>query len=672
MVTMPDGYFSRFDAAQDYERHLYRVGRVVQGAELNETQQASQDRLKRISDVLFSDGAVIRDAGINVNQSTGVTSLGAGVIYARGAMRGIAPATVTLPLSGLAVCGIYLQESVVTELEDPTLKDPAVAVRNFSEPGAARLRVRGVWGVQGDGTAGDFFAVYTVIDGVVQTTQPPPQIDAVALAIAAYDRDSTGGHYIAEGLRVSLLADSGGSQVYSLAAGNARVNGRQVLLPHARRVVYPAVPDLKTVLGETKLAVGGTERVNTSHFPIDSIDQVLITAQKEVTLTHGAFTGATDVLPDSAVAQIVAVNQGGTWNGSAFVGGVNYAVTTDFLFAADALNWAPAGSEPAPGSTYKVVYRHVKLVTPTSPDATGFTVAGAVVGTSIQINYKWRRPRVDRLCLDPAGVVVWVQGAPNDVAPRAPTVSAGMLSIATVKQTWDARRSVSNDGTRVQTMPQLEGLEAKVDNLFAVVSEHQLKTEAALSDPTTKRGIFVDNFENDNKRDAGVSQSAAVVDGALTLALTNVVVLTHSMDGPQALPLNAAGIYPVIQQTLRTGCMLVNPYQAFNPIPGSARIEPATDFWTAAATTWASPVTQRFTTVTEVIDRVESLGWLTRLLYQSRDVVVSTATELLSTRVTEAEFLRPIVINFTLEGFGAGENLAQVKFDGIPVSFSNP
>src|SRR4051812_36433978 len=108
--VMPDGYHDRFNASKNYERHLYREGFVVQGAELNETQISVLDRIRRISDVIFKDGAVIRDAGINVNQTTGETQLGGGVIYARGAMRGVAPRTVTIPLVGTVIVGIYLQE----------------------------------------------------------------------------------------------------------------------------------------------------------------------------------------------------------------------------------------------------------------------------------------------------------------------------------------------------------------------------------------------------------------------------------------------------------------------------------------------------------------------------------------------------------------------------------
>jgi Domain of unknown function (DUF4815) len=686
MVTMPDGYYTHFDAAKNRESILWRAGRVVQGAELSEEGDLSRHRLKQVADALFKDGAVIRDAGINVNQQTGLCSLAAGVIYARGAMRGVAPAAFTISLVGTVSVGIYLVDTVVTELEDPTLRDPAVAVRNYAAPGASRLVVTAVWGFAGDGQEGAFYPVYTVVDGVVVGQQPPPNIDAIALAIAAYDRDSTGGHYITSGFRLTALADGtagaeAGKQIYNLEAGNARVNGRQVLMTHAARVLYDPEPTqaLKVVLVESKTALGGTERVNTSHSPIFDIQQVSITTQKVVTTQkRGDVGNSADLLPDPSVVSIVAVNQGGTWNGSAFSGGTTYTQGTDYTLTSDSVNWSPSGvgtAEPATGSTYSVVYRYNAAVAPTAVDTTGFTVSGAVANTSILISYRWLRPRIDRICLDTEGRIVWVKGVPNDVAPRAPAIPAGLLPVASVRQTWPLsylNRQVSNDGVRMQSMSQIEGLETKVDNLFAVVSEHQLKTQAALTDPSSKRGIFVDNFINDLQRDQGIAQTAAVVDGALTLAIdvASIQVKQADLGGPQTLPMNAAGAYPVVQQTLRTGCMKVNPYDAFEPIPPRCTIAPAVDFWTAVQTAWLSPVTRRFTTEREVIDRTTSLGWLTREIGVTRELVVTNSTELVRTRTEEAQFLRQIEISFTLQGLGAGEILNSVKFDGIAVAFT--
>jgi hypothetical protein len=110
---------------------------------------------------------------------------------------------------------------VVDATVDVGLKDPASGQLNYQRSGAARLKVDPVWGYDTDGHAGDFFPIYVADDRVLRPKSPPPTIDAVAQALAKYDRDSTGGSYIVRGMEVSMLPDSGSNQVYSVAEGEA-------------------------------------------------------------------------------------------------------------------------------------------------------------------------------------------------------------------------------------------------------------------------------------------------------------------------------------------------------------------------------------------------------------------------------------------------------------------
>lgn len=671
MAQMPDKYYSRFSAAQRYERHLAIAGRVLQSAEVNEMQEASQDRLKRIADVLFKDGAIVRDCGILVDLSTGNTTMEGGALYVRGAVRGVEPRTLTIPLIGTIQVGIALNEVVVTSLDDPTLRDPAVGVLNRLEKGAERLRVDAAWARAGDGTPGEFYPVYTIVNGIPQSQTPPPQIDSVSLAIAGYDRQSAGGMYVASGLRVTQLADTDtGAQVYSLSEGVARVDGREVILPHARRIVYGAEADLKAVAIEPHVALGGTERVNLNRGPVSSVDLVQIQAQRTLTgFQHGAFTGAQDTLPDSPVLSIVGVNQGGTWNGSGFTGGTTFAQGTDYKLTADKVDWSLTGAEPAPGSSYTVVYRYVRQVIPSNVDATGFTVTGAVAGTVTQVTYRWKRPRVDRLCLDGSGFVVWVEGTPNDSAPVAPMVPPGLLPVAAVTQTWTAGRTVASDGVRTVPMGQLEAMQRQIDALGSLIGEQALRNDIAISEPTNKRGLFVDPLNDDSKRDQGIAQTGAVFDGVLTLPLVGVQVAAVSLPDTATLPMNHAATAPIVQQTLRTLCVKVNPYDAFAPIPAGAVLVPSTDFWTEQQTVWTSGVTRIFQG-TQRQEWGPDWGLITRFTGTSTQVVVDWTTELSRQWTQEARFLRPITVKFTLDGFGPGEFLDAVEFDGRALSFT--
>jgi hypothetical protein len=75
-------------------------------------------------------------------------------------------------------------------------------------------------------------------------------------------------------------------------------------------------------------------------------------------------------------------------------------------------------------------------------------------------------------------------------------------------------------------------------------------------------------------------------------------------------------------------------------------------------TIWTSPATQQIRIFMGTTGRY------------SETSTTSTRTELLSESQRPAEFLRPITINFTLDGFDPGETLSEVKFDGITVTAS--
>ena len=707
MTTMPQGYYNRFDADKNYDEHLFRAGKVLQSAELNEVQSNLGNRVKTIADVLFKDGSIVRDAQILVDVQTGATTLGSGAVYLRGAVRGVAPAELLISVSGRVLVGIYLTEVVVTELEDADLRDPAVGVRNFQEPGASRLQVNTAWGYEGDGQEGEFYAVYEVIDGVVSSKEPPPQIDAISNAIARYDRQSAGGYYMVNGLEVQRLADNiAGSQVYSVAEGVARVDGKEVTVQHAIQAVFATAPDPKSVTLEPHIAQGGTERIDTNHYPIIDVAQVSVIKQKTVTVTHGGYSGVSDALPDSPVVELVSVSQGATtYDIGVMVGGTLTPSDADCYLDDDQINWSPAGDEPATGSTYSVTYNYVTTVTPENPDDTGFDVTGAVSGSLIQVTYTWAMPRIDRLCLTTSGQVTLVEGASSPYTPRTPDVPPGLLGLATVYQWWDARTRVVQDAIKVVPMNELNGMNRKIDSLFALMAEERLVINSLASDPTSKKGVFADAFYDDDLRDQGLEQTAAIFSQVLTLGL-DATVYSQTLSGPQVLDarviieenLNVGTSEDVVSQLLRTGTMLVNPYQAFSPLPGVAVLTPSVDFWTEIDTVWASPITrvleENWGSTPAAASWIHSwnlnavIPWIGRLGIQAyfslerwiemhrvvvlREIRRTTETEKLGTTYVDLQYLRQIEVNFALSGLAEGETITDVVFGGNAVDFTAP
>lgn len=640
---MIDGYFNRFDPSKEYESHLFRAGYVLQSAELNEIQYAATNRVRGIADALFKDGDVVRDARVVVNVDTGVATCEAGAVYLQGAVRGVPPATLTIPTIGVVTIGVYLQSSVVTELEDPALRDPATLTRNYQEPGAARHKLHAAWGFAGDSQAGEFFPVYKVEDGVLRAKEPPPNLDAVTQALARYDRDSAGGTYVVSGLGVKALDDLvSGEQVYSVAEGRARVNGYGVELTTSRRLVYAAAPDLLYINSEPHMSAGPTaQRIDFDRPPSAGIVEVEITAEKTVTLTHGGFTGAQDPLPDTSVLQILEVKQGGT----------TYVQNTDYKLTAGKVDWSLTGAEPATGSTYSVKYQHITAVTPTAVDDTGFTVEGAVASSLVLVSYNQKLPRIDRLALSAEGVLVWLKGVAAEWNPQAPAVPADMLSLAIVRQTWGINRTVTNDSVRVVPMSELSAINGKMDYMLGLIAQQRLAGDISLREAGQKKGLFVDPFLDDNQRDQGAEQTAAIFGGELTLPVTIDAVFQMPTDVTARTSL-AFTLSQLLAQTARTGVMKVNPYMAFEPIPAAVTLTPAVDNWTVVNTTWASAITERVTVGSG----------------NAGSTSTSTSSQVLSSASRPAESLRPIEVRFSAAGFGPGETLLSLTFDGVAVT----
>ncbi len=642
------GYYDRTNDTKHYEKHLFRAGYVLQSAELNEIQEVGKRRLKRLSDAIFKDGDIIRDAGIVIDANTGTASLEGGAIYVGGAVRGVEPATLTIPTTGRVLVGVYLKSSVVTEVDDPELRDPATGVRNYNEPGAARLKEWIVWGYQGDGQSGEFYPVHEVVDGSVIHKEPPPQLDAVTQSIAAYDRDSAGGTYIVSGLTVNLESvGANDQQVYTISEGRARLNGFPIELPASRRVAYNAAPDLLRIEAEPKVSqTANAQRINLDFGPAAKIEQVKITEEKTVTITHGSFSGAADILPDTAVIQIMSVVQGGT----------TYIQGTDYRLQGGAVDWSLTGNEPALGSSYQVTYRYIATATITSPDEFGFTVAGAVPGTLVLTTYQAKLPRIDRLCLNEKGEAVWVKGAASLYGVSPPAVGSNLLPLATVHQTWvQATMNVSPDGTRMVPMSDIAALNQRVDALYKELAINKLSVDLAGRDSGLRRGLFADPLVDDSMTDAGIQQTAAIVDGELSLAID-----------AQTLPLNndvqvgttcAYAPQVAIAQEARSTTMKCNPYQAFDPVPATVRLTPSVDRWTITQSRVVDNVTRRFT----------RWGWW----WWGRSASVSTRNEVISASSSEIEYLRPITVHFEIKGFGPGETVKQCLFDGIDVATSN-
>jgi hypothetical protein len=329
-------------------------------------------------------------------------------------------------------------------------------------------------------------------------------------------------------------------------------------------------------------------------------------------------------------------------------GNTIFVKNADYKLTAGQVDWSLSGAEPAPGSTYEITYRHRTKVTPTNITDTGFDISGAVDGSVVLVDYSWKMSRYDLITIDNEGIIRRIKGLAHPWTPTIPKAPNGQLVLAQVFQNWttDQKPKVTNNAVKVVQMADIEAIKNALADLYYLVSQEQLKNNANASDPSAKKGIFVDPFLDDDMRDQGIAQTGAIVDGCLTLPVRSEVFDLAKDQKNYMLPYE---LESVIAQELQTGSLKVNPYSAFDPIPADLSVTLNIDHWTEIETQWLSPVTQRFSSY-----------------YNSS----YSSNTLVSSASRNAEFMRQLTQRFKVEGLKPGEEITKIEFDGISVELN--
>ncbi|NEW96910.1 DUF4815 domain-containing protein [Rhodopseudomonas sp. BR0G17] len=634
-------YINPFDATKGVQALAFHYDRFLGSHELNVLQDIERERLRRIANVILKDGSLVAGGAIVLGTPADghvEVRLEAASVYIRGAVHDVAARTLLIPAVGTVVVGIRLRTFTVSYPDDATLQGLAPATRAEGEPGASALVMSAKWGWDGDGEEGDFFPIYTIVDGVLVTDPPEPINDAWLELLRRYDRDAHA-HYIVEGYQVRAIGLDAisGKQQFSVGEGVVNVYGHKNTRTAAYRLQVVEEPDLHTIENEPHAVGSGTQTITVRFGPIAAIGEIMVEREKTVTLTHGAYSGAVDALPDATAIRIVEVKQGAT----------TYAATTSYILSGSAVDWSPAGGEPAPGSTYTVKYRYIDTVAPSNVTENTFQITGAADGTVAYVTYTMKLSRIDAIVVDRDGVISYRKGIPSLYSPQPLRIASEVLKLADVTNVWGHTPIVKQVGTVRMPFSDIRDLEKMVGDLYALVSEERLQRDVSSREPTAKRGVFVDPFLDDDMRDQGIEQAGAIVGGMLMLpvdATINVVPVADMwLDYTDEV---------VIEQGRITGSMKINPYQAFDVPMLQVPIAPGIDLWSETVETWTTAATTRI------------FGWGNWI--SSRWTTVEE--RVLSSRTEEIETIRPRSIAFTIDGFGPNEYLTKVTFDGIDVT----
>ncbi|MDG4877656.1 DUF4815 domain-containing protein [Mesorhizobium sp. WSM4935] len=643
------GAYDRAPQFPLWDSVLNREGKIGQAAEMVEAQTILQRKIRSIGNLVARDGDRVEGADIIIDVEAQTVTLIAGKLYVAGRVLD-APAAVlaNVPMTGAVHIGVRLLKTYVTELEEPALLGLMPGSLSEGEAGAARVIFALAWGFSGDGGAGDLYSVYLLKDGVAIDQTPPPNLTGINAQLAIYDFDANG-NYIVSGCTVSALGKDGTDQVFSIAEGVANIKGQKRTRYAALRHRELETFDLFRIPTEVHTFGANPTVVTLNHGPIATIREVLVEKEVTETVVRGGTVNGSDALVNTGVTAILEVKQGGT----------TYATPADYTKVGDLVSWAAGGAEPATGSSYTVKYRYLGIVSPTDITATTITVAGGVNGGQIQVDYDFKLPRVDVLGMDGDGNSVYLKGISSRTNALPPRIPTDVLKLAQVENTWTGTPNVTNIGTPVSTMEDIHRIKNTLLDIMYLVAQERLQRNLDSRDPISKNGVFVDPFTSDRYRDEGEPQTAAVFGGLLRLAIDPTF---HSINLPGVTLLDWAEEVAV-EQALATRCTKINPYQNFTPLPASMTINPPIDYWTQSAVEWASDSAAALSSPVVITTSRSTTGRTTTTTTTTQKETIES-----STREETLAYLRQISLQFTIKGFGAGENLTKLEFDGINVN----
>lgn len=636
-------FYDRYDKSKNWDFLGVMAGRAMQSAEFNEIQHILEDKIKSIGNALYSDGTIIEGCAISYDTNKKSANLGEGKVFLDGLVYDVDAATIAIPDDFEHVqVGIWKVSKCVTEFEDNSLFDPAKGTPQYHMPGGYRIVTRAIWGLNTDGLNSPFFPVYGVSDGEMVTQLQEKISPDYQDALARYDNHAHG-HYVVSGLRVTALqSEIQGEQVFSISEGEAHINGYEAYLSHSVRLFAEELPNLADVKAEAhpfNAQTGGTATIQFSHSPIEELQQILITKERTVTLTHGGYAGCTDELPNTSVFEIVDLYQGA----------LHYVKDSDFHFANDKINWALDGEEPAPYSTYTITYRYRDTIQADSFDTKQITISGAVENSLVEIDYSYRMPRIDLIVMYKDQTLGIVRGVAHRYAPIAPNTPPDAICLAQVIQTWEGLPEIINVAVQRVGVDVLNSMQTQIRDLYSLVAKNEQRFNAMIDAPTSAYNVFVDPLFDDDMRDKGLEQDALIAAQTLQLPL-DVGIFEASLNYDAVLDYNHE---IVINQPLHTKSMQINPYQNFTPLPAIVEIDPAEDRYLEIIEGGATKVAGSYAAN-----------------YHIGGIFVDLQSITENTIKLEAFNLRQIQVKIHATGFGYSEGVT-VFFDGVKVNCSS-
>lgn len=586
-------YYDDYDPSKQFTHILAVPGEVEQAREFTQMQTMIYSFLKRLSDTLLKDGAIVAGMGYTITAQNKLI-VEDGRVYLDGKIHEFKKQEIAVTKKGAEVIGVKLVNSIVTSETDVSLLDPAQEMENYGQPGAHRIKSVPVL------TLNDLSSptLFELEEGQLKVEVSRPAIDGITDILARRTYDESG-NYRVVGLDLFCKAVDANNIEVTVEAGKAYIKGYEVIKPTPVKKLLPISKDFTTTFNEPKIFTTGTTKYALNNFPAKAIKKVVAMVEVTETVTRGAVVDGSDPLSKTPVVSIQEVK----------AGGVTYVQGTDYQLTSDKVNWSfsNGAKEPAVGSTYTVTYRYNKtMVLGTDYDL--FQEVGAwgdtvdylrflngdkpVNNSQLTVDYEHYLARIDHFSLDQKGNIIVTSGQPAMVSSVAPPYvnDDSLLGLGTVyfppaSGNAEAKTSTVTRSTMYDIQKMFQRLEdVEYNQAITALDRETMAGES----PSELKGVFSDSFRSSFKGDLNhkdFSVMYSLEDGMIMLPPLNTKSAKPTINNTTSnikswgRLISAPMVEKVtIDQPYATTTMKINPYLAFNTL-GVLKLTPEVDNW---------------------------------------------------------------------------------------------
>lgn len=656
-------FYERDNIIKNYYKLLAIPGRYAQASEFTEAQSVLLGCIKSIGDSLFKDGNVQTGCNIIINGNS--VTITEGRIYLDGVVRNTKETTLEITGTGDEIITARLEESLVSESDDPSLLDPATDSSSAFQPGCFRVKQEVVFEVNGEGST-----VAMIVDGKLQNyIVEKPQMDIIN-EVLARRTFAESGNYIVSGFELKELDyPQDDTLLVGLSKGQAFIKGFEVINPTDTTFTIDKALVHREVIGEPKRCSRSENSFSLINNPLNEISRVFVTLTATDTIAYNYLVSEYE-LNSQPVSEILSID--------------GYTQGIDYHLSNNRVVWL-GQKTPENGTNFTVNYAYKSILTEGTDylvyegDVTTISITNEALldNSEVLVDYSYYLARRDTVCLDARGSAIVVKGIDDDLdVCFAPKVHDGSyLPLGEILIYPNSNKyEIVNDTVRVSTMQRIQNAIERLDKLEYNVMMTTLDRELYDQESSEQlRAMFTESFVNYDRVDFTVEDvrlSFDIFEGKMypyfedtrhdLLLSTNPNNRYGVIGDVYTLPYTSRNI---LSQLNTTGTMLVNPYQAFDPIM-SIEISPSID-------TWVNTVMK---TQTQYKTAYRNYAWMSDMNRagvrngQTTNQTTSVTSKVLSD--SESTYMRQREVKVTSKTFPNSANNVRCLFDGRVVALT--